>query len=193
MEKYVFLKNVSLGFIRRNVTAGQTIQFYNGYAILNGQKITDLRDFDILKKYKLLSPYDQKVVNQVSVKKEKVVEKQNTFGFHVKKESEQSNIIPLKKFQKAIQLNQKDTFVQQDGIIKDQKPQGVHVAAVQTKDDEQDSIKQEQKEQLKEQLKEQSKKTEKKDNKKNTKKSNVKNSKQQKQSTVRGMKIIKEN
>lgn len=188
MGKYVFLKNVSLGFVRRNATAGQAVQIYNDYAMLNGQKITDLRDFDILKKCKLIVPYDQKLVNQISVKKEEVVEKQNKFGFNVKKESEQSNIIPLKKFQKAIQLNQNDTFVQQDGIIKDQKPQGVHVATAQVKDVKQNSVKQEQNVQIKEQTKE----TEKKDNKKNSKKSNVKNSKQQKLSTVRGMKIIKE-
>ena len=110
MEKFVFTKKVSLGFLKRNAVPGQIVSFSKNYAMFQNEKVTDFRDFQILKRHGFLIPF-QKAQKDIFQKKQQAINTEKSkFGFQVKHEKEQTNIIPLDKFLKTVQLNQ-DYFV----------------------------------------------------------------------------------
>ena len=177
MSKYVFVKDVSMGFIKKSAKSGQTVDIGKNYVIFQNEKISDLRDFEILKKYKIIVPANE-IKNSISKGNDKQV-KTNKFGFEVKKEAEETNIIPLDKFTKATELDETKKFVQEDGIIQNEQSE-IHTAT----EDEKIQIEIDGQKNEKEDVKV---------SKKNTpKKSNSKKTKSSKESFVRGMKIIKE-
>lgn len=186
MEKFVFTKKVSLGFIKKNAMPGQVVSFSKNYAMFQNEKITDFRDFEILKRYGFLIP-SEKASAQLLEKKQQTVkinDVKSNFGFQVKHEKEQTNIIPLDKFLKPTQLDQNQVFIQEDGVIVEQ-PSDVHVAQVASTDEKQvENVSSQKKEQVEttKTIKKQAKTTNKKTTK-TTKKST---------DTVRGMKVIKE-
>lgn len=187
MEKYIFTKKVALGFIKKMATVGEIVSFYKNYAMFQNQKFGQLRDFEICKKFGYLVPAEQ-YIEPESVEVQNLQKQQdNKFGFKVKKETEQTNIIPLKKFLHPTELNQDQVFVQEDGMIKDNLDNDIHVAeSVKKQDQVVEQVKNSSK--VDSSLKEENKT----DVKKSSQKKTVAKKTTKKSQTVRGMKIIKE-
>lgn len=191
MEKYIFTKKVALGFIKKSAIPGEVVSFYKNYAMFQNQKITQFRDFEICKKYGYLVPQNEYVQVKEIVKEQQNKAQGNKFGFKVKKETEETNIIPLKKFLKATEIDQNQTFVQEDGVIKEDIDGEIHVAKAQ----KQEQVKQEQvknEQEIKVQGKKEEAKQQKTTAKKTAAKKTVAKKTQPKTQTVRGMKVIKE-
>ena len=190
MEKYMFTKKVALGFIKKSAIPGEVVSFYKNYAMFQNQKITQFKDFEICKKYGYLVPQSQYVqIKPIAVESQNK-DQNNKFGFKVKKETEQTNVIPLNKFLKATEINQNQTFVQEDGIIKDDIAGEIHVAKSTKEQSKQEEVKnvQVKKVQKKKEVVKQQKQTA----KKTVAKKTTSKKSQPKEQTVRGMKVIKE-
>lgn len=194
MQEFVFIKKVSLGYLKKSAVPGQVVKFAKNYAMFQSEKVTDLRDFDILKKNKFLIPISDYTPIQTKVQTY-VQNSKNRYGFQVKQQNKQTNVIPLSNYVKATDIDQSKPFVEQDGIISQKVPSEIHVLQ---NNIESNKVEQAKVQDFKQTAKElQIKKTEVLKNSKSQKKTEIKKTtkvakKQKAPTSVRGMKIIKE-